>query len=340
MARLIDSSGLTSYALIGGTVAISYPSAGAIKFYLQTSSGNEPSALEPMFIALRTDPNSPAQFSGYIISAPLSVTISNGSTLGVPSNNWPFRVWVAISFDDVGRPLRMSVANYEDPTFLSFQFISEDNSLTINNDNGTGNADVAQANYANFSGFADSYRYVAFIDWAAGLNTIGDWSTAPLGGPPVVHMCKSGGKLSGDIFGSRFIPLTATSNFTTLVADTDAIPSIGSGGIILSPSFSITYSVNYLLVEASIFATRSLASNLCLAAYTAAGSFIGCGWQAVRAADDRVCVELNAIQKVGNLGSLRLAGDIAGTTYVNSLSTGRKFGGGLMSGVRVTELIV
>jgi hypothetical protein len=337
MARLIDSSGLTSYALIGGTVAISYPSAGAIKFYLRTSSGNEPSVTEPMFIALRSISTSPAQFSGYIISAPLSVTISNGSTLGVPSNNWPIRVWVAISFDDVGRPLRMSVANYEDPTFLNFQFISEDNSLSITADNGTGNADIAQVNYANFSGGADSYRYVAFIDWPAGLNTIGDWSTAP--SAPVIHMCKNGGKLSGDVFGSRFIPLTATSNFINLVADTDTIPT--GGATILSPSFQKTYTVNLLLVEAKIFCSRSLVSNLCLSAYTLAGSHIGTGWQSVRAADDRVCIELNAVSKTADsLGALKLGGDIAGTTYVNSLSTGRKFGGGLMSGVRVTELIV
>lgn len=338
MPRSIDSSGLTSYALIGGTVAVSYPSAGAIKFSLKTSNGNDPSPTEPMFIALRTDPTSPAQFSGYIISTPVSVTISNGSTLGVPSNNWPFRVWVDISFDDVGRPVRMSVVNHEDPTFLHFQFVSEDFGITINNDNGTGGADIARAFYGNFSGDANSHRYVAFVDWGSGLNTIGDWSTAP--SPPTVYMCKNGGKLSGDIQGSKFIPLTATSNFTDLFSDTDVTPSFAGGHEILAPSFQTVYSASYLLVEARIFATRSLASNLCLAAYTAAGSFIGAGWQSVRAADDRVCIELNALKKVGDFGSLRLGGDIAGTTYVNSLSTGRKFGGGLMSGVRVTELIV
>lgn len=85
--------------------------------------------------------------------------------------------------------------------------------------------------------------------------------------------------------------------------------------------------------------TRSLASNVVLTAYSANGHAIGAGWQCVKAADDRVCVSLRAGVKGQNFASLRIGGDIAGTTYINSISTGRKFGGLLTSGVRVTEVM-
>lgn len=334
MPRSIDSSGLTSFVLVGGTVAATV-SSNALTVSLKTSAGNDPSPTEPMYIALRTNPTSAGQYSGYTIASPVSMTVSSGSTLGAPASPTPFRLWVVVFYNPDDGSIRIGVIQYEDPTGFNVITVTESLFLSAHADS-AGGSDSAQTLVSNVdTGLIYSYRFVAMLDWFFGLTTPGVWDAAP-----TIYLYKNGMPLSGEIIASHFFPLTATSNFTEVVADSDSGPSVSVGHEILSVLFTPAYLTNTVIVEAEVMCTRSLASNVMLAAYTLTGTRIGMGWQCVKAANDRVAVSMRGSFKRGSFGSLRMAGDIAGTTYVNSLSTGRLYGGFLMSGVRLTEIMV
>lgn len=333
MPRTIDSSGLTSFVLVGGTV-VATVSGNALTVSLKTSAGNDPSPTEPMYIALRTNPTSAGQYSGYTIAGPVSMTISSGSTLGVSTSFSPFRLWAEVFYNSDDDTIRLGVIQYEDPVGTAFVAVTESR-LTHAVADSSGGSDSAQTLYSNVgTGLIYSYRFVAMLDWNSGLATPGAWDTAP-----TVYLYKNGMPLSGEIISSSFFPLVAASNFPDLIPDDDTPPLSTEGKGLLTIDYSPAYFLNTLIVEADVMCTRSLASNVVLTAFSQNGHLIGDGWQCVKAADDRVCVSLRAKVKGNDFGLLRIGGDIAGTTYVNSISTGRKFGGQLTSGVRVTEVM-
>jgi hypothetical protein len=345
MPRSIDSSGLTSYALVGGII-VANTSGNALTVALKTPNGNDPSPTEPMYVAVPAELGLYSQYEGVAITAPMSVTISQGSLLGTVANK-PFRLWVYVVRDPNSNGYILALINFDsdvgafNPIFLPQ---TEYRGIAVVADSGGGNADSACVYYSNVAVTQTfSYRVVGCIECVLGLPTPGNWSFQP-----VVTLYKNGGPLSGQIISSAFYPLTAAlTNGGTIPYD-DTIPLAGEGISVMLIDFVPSSPLNYLIIEAHVMCTRSVASNVILTAtLVGASNTFAVGWANVPAADVPVCVSLRARIQVGGgyasvneFGHLNIGGDIAGTTYINGISTGRKFGGVLTSGVRISEQMI
>src|SRR4051812_42964429 len=112
MPRSIDSSGLTSYALVGGAIVAS-TSGNALTVALKTPSGNDPSPTEPMFVSVQASYGSFNKYIGVAVTAPMSVTISPGSVLGTVANK-PFRLWVNFAYSPGADGYQLALINFDD----------------------------------------------------------------------------------------------------------------------------------------------------------------------------------------------------------------------------------
>jgi hypothetical protein len=161
----------------------------ALKISIKTAAGNDPSASDPVFIAFPNATLTTGNYQVRSITAALSLTISNGSSVGT-SNSAPFRVWFPL-FDDAGT-LRLGASVRTDSSGTIYGLSSGGRASSVA-EGGAGAADGLAVIYTGTAVTDKQYFLVGYADWNSGLATAGVWSA----GPDAVRLAGSGDRSTG-----------------------------------------------------------------------------------------------------------------------------------------------
>jgi hypothetical protein len=331
-------SGL-AFGLANGKIVVTHnsPSSNQLTIAIKTASGNDPSASDPVYIAFPNATITNGNYQIRQISAALSLTISNGSTLGVNANSKPFRLWFVI-FDD-GGTLRLGVRWCSDGTAIIR--ISDGARDSATAEGGAGAADSAIF-YANATITSKAYRIIGYADWSSGLSVIGVWGTAP----DAVRLVGSGLREPAQVLFevSSDLSWTASSTFTALIPYDDTIPQIGEGTALFDTAvFTPQSTINTIEVEIMLNVAHSVATEFILAVFKdGAANAVKTAVEYIPAAD-KVCqihfkARMQALSTSPVTLAIRAGAVNAGTTTVNGVSGARKLGGAYNSTYAFREL--
>jgi hypothetical protein len=126
------------------------------------------------------------------ISAALTFTLNSGSTLGVPGTTQPFRVWLALFYNNGSPVLGTIVAtNYTtaSPSVISLNGLSTATTVTCAS---CASATSAQTWYTT-AGLTSAFTIIGYAEFAAFVSS-GHWVL-----PTAIHSCGPGCKRPGDI---------------------------------------------------------------------------------------------------------------------------------------------
>jgi len=236
--------------LIGGTIVHSR-SGNAETIAVKHKSGNDPSAQFPVYVVMR---DQAATTGGYVlrpITAALSITIANTSTMGMV-NSIAARLWSAI-FDDAGT-LRLGVINCLSTTAgvgtgrdVTALYPLKAFGIASSTAEGGGAADNAQVFYTTTAVSAKPYTAIGYATWESGLAAIGVWDTAP----SRIQLFGPGVPLPGEVIQiQRNANGTMTTGVTTVPGD-NTIPQITEGDQYLSQAITPTSAANVLQIESA-----------------------------------------------------------------------------------------
>jgi hypothetical protein len=173
-----QAAGAEASGILPVSFAVS-ASAGALTIALKDVNGNDPGPANPVIINFR-DPNAlTSALTPLVITAPLSITIPSGGTLGLPASI-AFRIWIVL-FNDGGTP-RLGVVNCLNFLAGVFQiwqlYETEPQNSTAVSSSSTGWG----VYYTGVAVTAKSFRILGFAEWlSGGLATAGTWTTTNLG---------------------------------------------------------------------------------------------------------------------------------------------------------------
>lgn len=239
MPRLIDSSGLTSFAIPGGKIVTSVISQ-ALKIEIKTAAGNDPSPAAPLIVAFPTLSSSGASFSGRYITTPLSMTVA-GNSLGllVGQNQTPFRVWL-ILIDDDGTP-RIGIVNCSQINkFLPLDEWKPISSTIDTGTIGTGSTGVVYTNTVAVTN--KPFRIIGFLTFNSGFGAnSGIWQTTP----DVIQMFGAGIPRPGQLVQSASTFDVSGGTGAAIPFD-NTIPQISEGQSIFSVPYAAQSPANWI----------------------------------------------------------------------------------------------
>lgn len=204
----------------------------------------------PLTFAFRDPTLASGGVTKRLLTAAVSLVISNGSTMGVTTNNAAFRLWLVL-FDDAST-LRLGLVNARSDGAV--KFIAPLSPQTVGNSTAEGGAGAADSPGVFYTGAAVSsktYIVLASLDWDTGLPAIGVWSVAPTRITP----WSAGQPLPGQTIQSVFVNSAAGgANGTT----TYAIPS---GGLLVLALLRPQNAVKVTASAAGLVAATATAVN-------------------------------------------------------------------------------
>lgn len=216
---------------INATVA-----ASALTVAIKTAANADASSSSPILIPFRNA--TIATGNPVILSqqAALSFTAASTSTLGTPSSNVAFRLWVIAYYN--GGTLALGLFNASTFTVLtSAQIFPLPEQSLVTTASGTSGGNSAGTHYANVSSITNTpFRILGFLEWASGLATAGTWAS----GPTTIQLFGPGIKKPGDEV--QRISFTTTSNATTTAG-----PTVTN----LTASISLTSPANLIDIKAA-----------------------------------------------------------------------------------------
>lgn len=192
----------------------------ALTFNVTQADGSAPTSGNPVVVPFRATPLTLGTVSLGTISAPLSITVPSGATLGA-TNTVPFRIWIFLDANN-GTPA-LGVATCSNTTNIfpcTAWETTTKTSITI--DTASDNAGVL---YATTGVSNDRVRIVGYCDFGGGLVTVGTWASActtlQIMGPGVM---KPGAVVQGPLYFSTASTTTCGSaTFTVATALTNSI---------------------------------------------------------------------------------------------------------------------
>lgn len=227
-------SGL-SFGLANGKIVVTEnsPSSNQLTIAVKTKAGTDPSESNPVYYAFQTSDGS---YEIQSITAALSFTITNGSTLGT-TNNIPFNLWFVL-IDDAGTTRIGAIVCTTSTVAVT---LDEGRLITTVAEGGAGGADTAGVFYANAVATNKSFRVLGYASWQSGLSTAGNWGTAP----SFYKLFSAGMKKPGEVVQRVRTEVSTVVAITSNIPDDDTIPQIGEGDLVMTRAITPTSAVNY-----------------------------------------------------------------------------------------------
>ena len=168
--------------LLQNLTLVASRSGNAETWSIKTLAGGDPSASDAISIGFM-DPAT-GTFTLQTLTAPLSLTVPSGATLGATSTV-PFRVWLVL-FNDAGT-LRLGAINcYTGTGIVGLEDNGSASSTAISS-----SANSAGVFYTGTAVTSKPYRILGRLDYT--LTAAGTWVTAPT----TIHLFSQGSKLPG-----------------------------------------------------------------------------------------------------------------------------------------------
>lgn len=170
----------------------------------------------------------------------LTLTISSGSTMGVPSGT-PCRIWLAL-FDDDG-VLRLAARVCSTAVAL-FPLVEVGVASSIA-EGGAGAADSAGVFYSDAAVSSKAFRVLGFLTWNSGLSVAGTWDAAP----DVIEPFTPGTPLPGHEVQSVVVVDATYRTITTTLPYDDTIPQNTEGEEIFTNTITPISPVDFVMNE-------------------------------------------------------------------------------------------
>jgi len=235
----------------------------ALTIALKAQDGSDPTSGVPCTFAFRNSTISSGTYSIVTATAPTSLTISSGSTLGT-SNATAFRIWVVL-FNDSGT-LRLGAINCRSNTQI--YSLNEDVLSSSSAEGGAGAADSVGTFYTNTAVSSKPMRILGYLDWNSGVTTAGTWNTLP----SKIQIFGLGVRRPGEIvqtFNNTFAAGSGSSSASTTLVDTNVTGSI----TLTSPCNSVAYS--FSISSTIAVAAAVVYGNLARGGINVSPQFIG-----------------------------------------------------------------
>lgn len=182
------------------------PSGGALTINLTQANGNAPTSSSPVLVPFRSTALATGTVTWSTISAPQSITIPSGATLGT-SNGVPFRVWI---FEDYnGGTPELGVATCSSTTAI-FPCASWESTLVTSTTISAG-AGTAGKLYTTTGVTLDAVRIIGYCEFSSGLATAGTWASACTTLQPFGPGVNKPGAIVQTQYGTTTTPGTTTS---------------------------------------------------------------------------------------------------------------------------------
>lgn len=155
-------------------------SAGALTVALKGADGNDPSGSNIVSIPYRSATGTTGTITTRQVTAATSLTISSGSTMGVPSTT-AFRSWM-LAFDDAAT-IRLGLVNclsQASSVATSILSLTDNGIASSTAEGGVGGAGSAGVIYTGTAVTSKPYRILAYIEWNTSGITAGTWTTTNL----------------------------------------------------------------------------------------------------------------------------------------------------------------
>ena len=235
-------------ALEVGIYAISASvSANALTISLKGADGNDPSASNPVNIAFRNSAPVAGAPVTVAVTAASSLVISSGSTLGAPTGNVPFKLWI-VAFNDAGT-FRLGVINAT--TLVAGALVQYPLSAwgiaSSTAEGGAGAADSAQTFYTGAAVASKAYAVLGYLSFEGGLATAGTWASVPTR----TQLFDNSVHLPGDIVQRVRTAATSLSSQAGLIPRDDTIPQITEGSEYMSRVVAASSAANIMHYVAS-----------------------------------------------------------------------------------------
>lgn len=314
-------------------------SSNAITIALKTLAGTDPSTTDPVYLLVKNNQTAGA-YEVITITAPLSLTISSGSTLGTVSGK-AFRVWLVI-FNDAGTPRLGAIQ-----TVTWSGSIPQLNTVLVEwrgqnstAEGGAGAADSAGVFYTDSAVSNKFFRILGYFEYSTGLATAGTWDTAP----GRHQLFNASVKKPGDIVQNRWNALTVSVTSTAAIPFDNTIPQITEGTEILSCPLTPVNACNLIAMESDIYvftavgAARSWSHAVFIEGVTNAIAAKAQVLSGTASQNDQshIWTQVIASVETSTTYSTRAGGPAAGETFTYN----QNYGGVGNSYMRVTEFMV
>lgn len=336
-----------SNTFINGTL-LHTRSGNAETIAIKAVSGGDPSPSDPVYVIFRGQSVSDPYFQPVAITAATSITISNGSTLGVAAAPLQFRIWI-VGFND-GGTFRLGVINCITapgsdaagnwPVTQMYP-LSAFGVASSTAEGGAGAADNSQAFYTGVAVTSKPYTVLGYSSWEAGLASNGVWASAPtrtqLFGPGV--------PLPGTVVQVQRSASGAVATGTTTVPLDDTIPQSGEGDLYNSVGMVPSAAVNLIRTAAKANVGTTAGSPMAVSLYrdAQANSFATTSFQfaaTVGLGNFVVPGTLHLSQQTSTVtAKLRAGCSGAGTTTYNGSASARLYGGVYDSYIEQQEIM-
>jgi hypothetical protein len=307
----------------------------ALTAALKTNAGNDPSAGDPVWVRFRSVTVTDGAPEWVAVTAPLSVTVPSGGTLGFV-NGYAARVYATI-FND-GGTLRLGVIKTAATSLGKLVSLYRLRGWGIASSTAVGTgSDSSQIFYTDSAVTAKAYTVIGWASWESGL-TAGTWVA-----PTREHLWAPGDPLPGDILQIQRDDDGEVATGTTTVPLDDSAPTSSEGTQFLSDSITPTSAANLTRVEAQVYLAHSVGSNF--------AAFLLNGTTTVAVAPQRAIADtvhcpppnINYVALAATTSTItfnvRAGSSSAGTTTFNGRAGSRDYGGLINSYIELKEIM-
>jgi len=227
--------------MVNGTIVESHGSSAAT-FAIKTLAGADPSASDIVYFVFRNTTPGTGNYTVIQVTAALSITITNGSTVGT-TNSIPFKLWL-VAFNDAGT-VRLAFINNVSGT--NIYPLGQFPVASSTAEGGSGGADSPQVFYTGTAVTSKAYTILGYAAYESGMATAGAWTASP-----------TRIELFGDrvpLPGSRiqkqtsFSGTLSTNTVTATVPLDNTIPQSNEGDQFLTQAITPTSTTNVLQIE-------------------------------------------------------------------------------------------
>ena len=300
---------------------------------IKTAAGADPAPSDPITLSFRSATPGASTFDVLTLSAPLSIVVSAGSTLGAEANA-PFNLWL-VAFNDAGT-IRLGVIKCATPGGV---FALQDNALASSTaEGGAGAADSAGVFYTGAAVAAKAMRVLGLLEYT--LATPGTWDTAPA----IVRIHSPGQRLPGELVQCRHTTISARIDAPGPIPIDDTIPQNTEGVEIGTATLAMASAANRVQIAAGAAGTINGSGTAALAVFADAtpNAIAASSGSTGGSASFIVSASLMATHQPASVApvtyKLRAGLNSTSTFQVNGNGAARLYGGAASSYLRVEEI--
>lgn len=303
----------------------------ALTVALKGVDGNDPSASNPVYVPFRNVTAATGTPSYLTITAPLSLTISSGSTMGFASGVAGRLWWVM--FSDGGTP-RIGLVNCRSGVNI---MPLRPGIASSTAEGGAGGADSAQVIYTGTAVTSKAMTVLGYLE--ATEATAGTWATAP----SLIKMWQPGDPLPGDTLQVARNDTGAVATGSTALPADDTIPQNTEGDQFLSQAITPLGAPNLLGIIAALALSNGTSPRVVAALFRDSTANALAMQRAVQDTSARpTFCTLNWMELAGSTSPTTIkarGGSDAGTITFNGAGGGRLYGGAYNSFLEVREIM-